>query len=372
MNSFEINQALQDLASEGGGVLQLCRGQYWIDQPVIVPENCVIRGEFHSMPMGTPRFPMSTPGSVNTDLSYRRGTCFNVTTRQNAVRLEGDMSGIEGINFYYPEQSPIFPQFYAASVAVDSPNQSYLMGCQIRNVLFVNSFIGIEAGLGNSHIGQLSIEGLRGQPLSVGVAIDKSLDICRVKDIHFWCYWNAEAYQWMNRYGGVSMRLFRSDWQVVDDFFSYGYSIGIQFLRGSTGVTNGLFSNIQIDAAGVPLDIYEFSEVGLQFSNCNLVATHSPFAGDPRFAHQVTIPIWAHAKPPLGTPTIPTIMMNNCSIWGDLSTVVLWEHPGELLLSGSRFAPATVQNFGITNGIVKASGCSFQTPNSPNPRLMIS
>lgn len=366
-----LNQALQALSACGGGIYTLPKGQYTIDQTIIIPEGVVLRGEFFTMPMGTRRFPISLPvQNIIPSQIYQVGTCFNVTTTAPAVKIVGDMAGIEGVTFYYPNQSETAVTYYSASILVDSPTQAYVMGAQIRNILFVNSYIGVEAGTGQSFIGQMSIEGLRGQPLYRGIIIDKCVDVTRIKDIHFWAFWSSIAYIEMCRIGAIALRLFYSDWIIVDDFFGYGYPIGIQFVENATGgLTNGLFSNIQCDASGIALDIYAISRASLMFSNCNFVSTLAPFANDPRFSHLMTLPIWVHNSTRSDAP-FASLMLQNCSFWGDYTTGIVWEHPGKLFISSSHMKPAT-QNFFITNGNVRATGCHFETANVANARLQV-
>ena len=61
------------------------------------------------------------------------------------------------------------------------------------------------------------------KPLLYGVVIDQCYDIGRIKRVHWWPFWsqdpNVEAFQTANT---ISFLFYRSDWEVVEDVFSWG------------------------------------------------------------------------------------------------------------------------------------------------------
>lgn len=61
----------------------------------------------------------------------------------------------------------------------------------LRDVSIYNPTKGILHNTGG--YGRLSIERLRGQPLSVGVEIDDSADTLRIRDVHFWPFYSNAA-----------------------------------------------------------------------------------------------------------------------------------------------------------------------------------
>jgi len=66
------------------------------------------------------------------------------------------------------------------------------------------------------------VRGVYGQPLLVGIAVDQCYDIGRIMEIHFWPFWtgnaNIVAFQAAN---AVSFDFMRTDWEVVQDIFSW-------------------------------------------------------------------------------------------------------------------------------------------------------
>lgn len=113
----------------------------------------------------------------------------------------------------------------------------------ILNTLLVNPFLGIDFFTNTS--GRHLIRGVYGQPLRTGIQVDQCYDIGRIQDIHFWPFWtqdqNIEAYQSAN---ALSFVFYRTDWEVVQDIFSWGYHVGALFAHsdhpnGLEGSMNG-------------------------------------------------------------------------------------------------------------------------------------
>jgi hypothetical protein len=53
------------------------------------------------------------------------------------------------------------------------------------------------------------------------------LDIGRISTIHFWPFWSDDKNLWeYTNNNGITIVLRRTDWEIVDDVFSYGYHVG--------------------------------------------------------------------------------------------------------------------------------------------------
>ena len=80
----DINNTLANVSANGGGVVYLKPGVYKISKTINVPANVELRGA----------------GASSTRV-YSRGTVISVTTNITAVSINGNNSGVFGINFIY-------------------------------------------------------------------------------------------------------------------------------------------------------------------------------------------------------------------------------------------------------------------------------
>ena len=87
-NVDTINNTLNDISKKGGGVVYLKPGRYTINKTIYIPANVELRGS----------------SAVSTRI-YSMGTVFDVVADRNnvfrAVVIDGNNSGISGINFIY-------------------------------------------------------------------------------------------------------------------------------------------------------------------------------------------------------------------------------------------------------------------------------
>ena len=72
----------------------------------------------------------------------------------------------------------------------------------------------------------------------------------------------------------ITFLIKRTDWQIMEDVFSWGYHRGISFVPSTvaTGAIscNGQFSNINFDDVNVGLEITISQPPGLFFDNLNI------------------------------------------------------------------------------------------------------
>ena len=165
------------------------------------------------------------------------------------IFLQGSNVGLSGMSIVYPEQvdptqaEPIeFP--WTVRGAGDDVT--------VQNVFLVNSYLGID--LGTLPAGRHLIDNVYGNPLKTGIFVDKCYDVGRIRHIHFWNFWAGTGPQvvgalqtWISA-NGATIILARTDWEVVDDVFSWGYAIGLKLVTSnatdpktnlSIGASNG-------------------------------------------------------------------------------------------------------------------------------------
>ncbi len=89
-----LNGVLSSVSQNGGGVVYLKPGRYNVDKTIIIPDNVELRGSFAS--------PSYKAGKRNGNGDgILLGTILHVNTGVNAVKINGNNSGVSGIYFMY-------------------------------------------------------------------------------------------------------------------------------------------------------------------------------------------------------------------------------------------------------------------------------
>lgn len=139
----------------------------------------------------------------------------------------------------------------------------------IEDVMLLNPTKGISHT--NGGYGRLTIRGLRGQPLSIGVNVSESYDTGRVRDVHFWPFWTSDAgvksYILSN---GIAFNLARWDNPDFTSCFAYGYAYFFYLTQNANGKVGKLAaSNCDSDVGGYFLYIdATVSGAQVQLVNC--------------------------------------------------------------------------------------------------------
>jgi hypothetical protein len=230
----------------------------------------------------------------------------------------GGGSSIDGITIYYPNQptsgSAPIPYPFAILGSV---------GVSISNVFLPNAYQGIDLASNSSTNGQHTVRGIYGTPLLVGIDVDRSNDVGRISDIHFWPAFSGNNWSAWTLANGVAIRLGRCDEEFIHDVFAMSYAKGFQ-LNSSTrtqGATYGVFDNISFDTVDVGVEANATSMLGVQISNYHFTS------GGGSYHHAV----WGR---PSGA--IAQINVINGSFSGNITNAILWNNTGIVSLSGSR------------------------------------
>lgn len=301
-----IQSALTAAANNGGGVVFLPRGNYLIKGHLVVPQQTTLLGVWRGVPanaqyLGTTLLAVENAGTNS-------GAPF--------ITLQGDNAMLEGVVIFYPNQ------------AVNNPPTPYPWAIRggggnnitIQNVLLVNPYQGID--LATFPCPRHFVRCVYGQPLLTGIAVDQCYDIGRIMEIHFWPFWtqntNIEAFQSAN---AVTFDFMRTDWEVVQDVFSWGYAIGARFRASANGSMNGQMSNVNFDNVDVGLQMIDTQPYAVHISNLNIA---NAGGGTNHIAIQ-------------GLTGSAGLNVNGASFWGSLYQPVVWNNSGLLSLSNARF-----------------------------------
>ena len=323
-----IQAALDAVGAGGGGSVLLPAGTYLVRTHLVVPAGTALVGVGRAPALYTDKAPGSTLLAVE-GAGHADGPAF--------ITLEGPNSVLQGLKVLYPEQvvadRPVAYPWTVRGGAGDSVS--------IIDVLLVNPWQGVDLATrgGSRHY----IRGLYGQPLLKGIWVDKCSDIGRIHDVHFWPFWSQDARVVDFTENNATSFIFqRSDWEVVENIFSWGYHVGIELSASSDGSTNGQMSDVDLDGVDIGIDARSTQQPGVSISNLAI-------ANDTR--GKTRIAIWGRAGADAGVqvrhlngrdftePNTVVLFVRGGSFWGALNRVVKWENPGLVSLSDSRLVP---------------------------------
>jgi hypothetical protein len=326
-----------------GGVVFLPTGNYRIRTHLSVPADTSLVGVFRAPTAFSQN--KGTTLLAEESLQDSGGTAFITlgpdTQESNAC--------LDGVTIFYPNQN--LDEVQQNGKPVEYPWTVRGGGgdnVTIQNVLLVNPYNAID--LFTKPSGRHLVRGVYGQPLRTGIQVDKCYDIGRIMDVHFWNFWTGaanvdrspgsaalflEAYTFHNAFSFV---FYRTDWQVVQDIFSWGYHVGALFGFTGTGPGQGgmvgQMSNVNFDNVDVGLALYGTGG-DVHISNLNLASDPQP---DQQVdEHSTHIGIFADPG-----EYDAMLNVNNVSFWGDFSQAVLWKNSGVFSMSNARIAGGTL------------------------------
>ena len=115
----------------------------------------------------------------------------------------------------------------------------------LSNLFLYNVTRGIDASNDSGSIGRITLDRIFGQPITRGIKVDNALDVVKIKNVHFWPFWNGQEpvklYQMNNATGLVS---YRNDNPFYSDIFCLHYKYGMHFSRSVQPTGPGVDPNI--------------------------------------------------------------------------------------------------------------------------------
>ena len=238
--------AIQNVGHRAGGVLWVPAGRYFFAGNLTLPEGVTIHGDWTDW-----------TGTGGAGATGATGTIFMVTagagtgnarpspgldTATPFITMAGN-DAIVGVTFWYPNQNPAAFAPYPYTIRVRGNST-------VQNVIFVNSYNGIEVGPdGPEH----NISTVIGCPLSVGLMIDGPADQSLTADIRFnpvvWsrsqltgaypCPVTNGPYATTIRNNATGVLMYRTDGELNVQTNVTGYHVGLQADLDSTTLYNG-------------------------------------------------------------------------------------------------------------------------------------
>jgi hypothetical protein len=230
-----FRKALRAADNAGGAIVSIPAGRYRITRPLETPANVTLEGTHRSAP------PVELGGSIIlADVSP------GPEDGQSFITLK-KRSALSGLCITYPQQNDpenIKPFPWCVQGSDDN--------CSIVNCLLHNPYQGVDFGTLPS--GRHFIDGLYGQPLKRGLYIDYCYDVGRVRNVHFWPFWDFKARAFMETQG-TAFIIGRTDWEYMDFCFCIWYRVGFHFVSKKHGPGNVLAVNSGADLGPIAVQV---------------------------------------------------------------------------------------------------------------------
>lgn len=246
----DLNQTCFTRAFANGfkGTVLAPPGQYRIDETVDVPTGVALMGSAAIPERGTID-PFGSP-----TLLIRVGSG---TTSVPAFRMHPG-SSLQGFRFIWPDQSDSYPVPYGWAITSTGQPADDLI--KLSNLMLVNPYLGINQDFG----GQWEIESIYGQPIKIGLRLNRVFDGTVIQNVHFWPFWRAKGPGFdAIQHGGTCLLFERVDGVNATNIECYGYHRGLDFERSRAGSAWANISNFVIDSVAQPIFIGSANVVNL-------------------------------------------------------------------------------------------------------------
>lgn len=324
-NTTAFQKALDAAHAQGGGIVFAPTGQYLFRGHLNLPADTTLMGVFRApgafvRSQGTVLLP--TEGKGNPD-----GTAFLTSVGANAT--------VQGLAVFYPEQdeNAAEPTPYPWTIAHGSGDNLSVLDVSLTNPYQALNL----AGAGRHYIARVY-----GQPIALGIYVDKIFDIGRIENIHFWPFWTSKPpiTKWINE-NGVGLRFGRTDWEYVLNTFVLGYKIGYHFVETKDGACNGNFVGIGSDFSGDAVVVEQTQ------ARCGLLITNGEFVGDARPDSQGMIVRETNTGP---------VTLQNCAFWGPSAHIGTFQGKGPVTLIGCNVGDWDKNKKGAAAFVLAGSG----------------
>jgi len=342
-------QKALDAATAKGGIVFVPAGTYVIAGVLTIPQGVTLQGVWeapHHADIGKGTVLYATGNKGNED-----GPPLISLNQSSAIR---------GITIFYPEQDINAVAAYPWCI------QGQGMHGSVVNVTLVNPYKGIDFG---THPNELHyISNVFGQPLRVGIFVDKTTDIGRIENVHFNPHsWARAAFpnapnsdvtwpkfqKYLNE-NFIGFVLGKTDWEYMRDCFCIFPKIGFHFIQTERGEPNVVLTQCGSDICprAVQVDATQ-DHAGIAFENCQFMGTFV-----------------------IGPKNRGPVKLTNCGFWPISSTneQVIVDGFGTVTLNACHFAEWAMDDkkatcVRIDGGAALITACDFLNPTKTQIRL---
>jgi len=339
-NTAAFQKALDAAGEANGGVVLAPTGRYSFAGTLTVPKEVVLRGVYAYSPAHAGIRDKSSEKPTYGTVFLPRGHA-GIEDAAPFILLQTN-SSLQGVCIHYPDQDPEgdVPTAYPYAIAMRGNNPAVL------DVELLNPYNGIDARENQRAL----IRNVHGQPLHIGIFVDRIYDIGRIENVHWNPWWSVSKgiFQWQMDHG-IGFIFGKTDWHYVLNTFCFGYHIGYQFIATERGSANGNFLGIGADDCQTALVVEQSAPMGLLITNGEFVSFHGP---DPTMVR-------------VGDEHTGTVRFNNCAFWGPCNRNVVVGGTGTVGLSDCTFVQWGRHREGChaieaDGGSLLVRGCEFK------------
>lgn len=218
-----FTKTLAAAGKAGGAIAFVPPGRYRITKPLGVPDGVTLLGTQCGSPA---RYPKGSVILADVAPGDENGPPFLTL---------GTSGGLSGLSVTYPQQNdPANIKPFPWCVRALGDNASVI------NCLLHNPYQAVD--MGTTSGGRHYVDGLYGHPLRRGLYIDNCFDVGRVRNVHFWPFWEEKARDFTESKGEAFI-IGRTDWEFMDFCFCIWYRTGYHFVANRNGPGNALLVN---------------------------------------------------------------------------------------------------------------------------------
>jgi len=204
--SGHINDALNACSVNQGGTVWLPSGKYLLTNPVVIPPNCFLRGDWQDPDL------ISSPSGDNSygTLIIAKVGSSNPNRSDGGIpafRISGP-GGISGVTIFYPDQSMNNIIQYGYSIIVSNWSSMPVL----ENITLLNSYAGIiigsDSSSGNGPHELARIKNVKGTVLGYGLTINNSSDVDVIENIFFDSKYWSDAGAFFNPQSSMSINAY--------------------------------------------------------------------------------------------------------------------------------------------------------------------
>lgn len=239
-DSPRLKRVIDYVFSRGGGTVTFPYGTFYdLTEQITLKRNVFFKGiDFISL----------TDVSKNVVFN-----CYYGENNESAAQILLDQcSGMKGITFFYPNQvnkDATTPVVYGYTIDM-IPTTGYVDNIYLENIMLVNSY----KALNLDKAGRFNISNIYGNPIKLGLRVDRVLDVSRAKHVHFWPFKypsGSNLNNWI-RQNGTAFELNGIDQLSGFDLFAFAYNTGFRIGAGFWGdlvscVADGCMNPMYID-----------------------------------------------------------------------------------------------------------------------------
>ena len=339
-NTAAFQRALDDAGKANGGIVSVPTGRYSFSGSLAVPKEVALRGVYVYAP---------SHAGIRDKSPEKPDFGSVLLPRANAGQEEGPPfillqtnASLQGVCIFYPDQNPEgpVPTPYPYTVALRGNNPA------IIDVELLNPYNGIDA----SENQRALVRNIHGQPLHIGVYVNRIYDIGRIENVHWNPWWSTakDLFEWQKA-NGVGFLFGKTDWHYVLNTFCFGYNVGYKFIATPDGATNGNFLGIGADDCRTSVLIEESAPMGILITNGEFVSIDGPDPTMVRVADSHT----------------GTVRFSNCAFWGPCNRNAVIGGTGTIGFSDCTFVhwacrDESSHSIEASGGSLLVRGCEFK------------